>query len=81
MKEVYEGKQVKEAYKLKNYPYQMIKMLYRTSLFLMYKVLQIPWYQLTCFICIESFETNAVMDLEVFCMMMALKCFVSQLHV
>lgn len=44
-KKVHEDKQVKEAYKFKSYQYKMIKLLYRTSLFLAYQFLQIPWYQ------------------------------------
>lgn len=45
VKKVHEDKQVKEAYKFKSYQYKMIKLLYRTSLFLAYQFLQIPWYQ------------------------------------
>lgn len=44
-KKVHEDKQVKEAYKFKSYRYKMIKLLYRTSLFLAYQFLQSPWYQ------------------------------------
>lgn len=45
VKKVHEDKQVKEAYKFNSYRYKMFKILYRTSLFLTYKVLQIPWNQ------------------------------------
>ncbi|XP_074354021.1 serine/threonine-protein kinase SRK2G-like isoform X2 [Apium graveolens] len=45
VKMVHEDNQVKEGNKFKSYNYKMIKMLYRTSLFLARQFLQIPWNQ------------------------------------